>query len=119
MVYDSNPMKEGSLSQTSVRSLYKDTQGGMWIGTYFGGLNYYHPLRQRFHNIRNVPYHNSLNDNVVSCIVEDDERNIWIGTNNGGLNRYDLGKEWFTSYTVADGLLSNDVKVIYVDEQAK
>lgn len=119
VVYDSNPMKEGSLSQTSVRSLYKDTQGGMWIGTYFGGLNYYHPLRQRFHNIRNVPYHNSLNDNVVSCIVEDDERNIWIGTNNGGLNRYDLGKEWFTSYTVADGLLSNDVKVIYVDEQAK
>ena len=58
VVYDSNPMKEGSLSQTSVRSLYKDTQGGMWIGTYFGGLNYYHPLRQRFHNIRNVPYHN-------------------------------------------------------------
>ena len=37
----------------------------------------------------------------------------------GGLNRYDLGKEWFTSYTVADGLLSNDIKVIYVDEQAK
>lgn len=119
VVYDSNPMKEGSLSQTSVRSLYKDTQGGMWVGTYFGGLNYYHPLRQRFRNIRNVPYHNSLSDNVVSCIVGDAGGNLWIGTNNGGLNRYDFKREWFTSYTVADGLLSNDIKVVYVDEKAK
>ena len=68
-IYNSENTNDGSLSHTSVRSLFKDRQGGMWVGTYFGGLNYYHPLSQRFTNIRNIPYYNSLSDNVVSCIV--------------------------------------------------
>lgn len=58
-----SPVKSGSLSQQSVRSIFMDSQGGMWLGTYFGGLNYYHPLKNRFQNIKRIPYQNSLNDN--------------------------------------------------------
>ena len=50
MSYSSNPVESGSLSQRSVRSIFMDSQGGMWLGTYFGGLNYYHPIRNRFKN---------------------------------------------------------------------
>lgn len=53
------------LSHSSVRSLFADRSGGMWIGTWYGGINYYHPLQNRFRNIGAPP----LNDNVVSCIV--------------------------------------------------
>lgn len=114
-IYNSENTNDGSLSHTSVRSLYKDMQGGMWVGTYFGGLNYYHPLSQRFTNIRNIPYYNSLSDNVVSCIVEDEDLNLWIGTNDGGINRYNPEKDKFVHYTVNDGLTSNDIKAIYID----
>ena len=114
-IYNSENTNDGSLSHTSVRSLYKDIQGGMWVGTYFGGLNYYHPLSQRFTNIRNIPYYNSLSDNVVSCIVEDEDLNLWIGTNDGGINRYNPEKDKFVHYTVNDGLTSNDIKAIYID----
>jgi len=30
-----------SLSDNAIYSLYKDREGGMWIGSFFGGLNYY------------------------------------------------------------------------------
>ena len=99
-----------------------DSQGGMWLGTYFGGLNYYHPIRNRFKNIRNIPYKNSLSDNVVSCIVEDKDKNLWIGTNDGGLNLYNPITQRFTSYTLqedesARGIGSNNIKAVYVDEK--
>lgn len=116
-VYDSSQVREGSLSQSSVRSIYCDTQGGMWLGTYFGGLNYYHPLKQRFHIIRHIPYHNSLSDNVVNCIKEDSDGNLWIGTNSGGVNCYDKSKKRYTYYSTSGGLEYNDVKGLYIDEK--
>ena len=76
MSYSSNPVESGSLSQRSVRSIFMDSQGGMWLGTYFGGLNYYHPIRNRFKNIEHIPFKNSLSDNVASCIVEDKQKNL-------------------------------------------
>lgn len=98
------------LSHSSVRSLFADRSGGMWIGTWFGGINYYHPLQNRFRNIGMPP----LNDNVVSCIVPSG-RYIFIGTNAGGLDIYDTSDETFSYLTRADGLRSADVKAVYAD----
>ncbi|MCI7071049.1 hybrid sensor histidine kinase/response regulator transcription factor [Bacteroides pyogenes] len=119
--YGSSPTENGSLSQRSVRSIFMDSQGGMWLGTYFGGLNYYHPIRNRFKNIRRIPYKNSLSDNVVSCIVEDKDKNLWIGTNDGGLNLYNTANGQFTHYTLQEsererGMGSNNIKAVYLDE---
>lgn len=121
MSYSSNPVESGSLSQRSVRSIFMDSQGGMWLGTYFGGLNYYHPIRNRFKNIEHIPFKNSLSDNVASCIVEDKQKNLWIGTNDGGLNLYVPGAQKFIHYALQesqreDGLGSNNIKSVYVDE---
>lgn len=112
----SDPLVSGSLSQTSVRNIFMDSQGGMWLGTYFGGLNYYHPLKNRFHNIQFIANDNSLNNNIISCIREDARKNLWIGTNGGGLNYFDSHTKTFKYYTRNEGLGSNDVKTIYVDE---
>lgn len=121
MSYSSNPVESGSLSQRSIRSIFMDSQGGMWLGTYFGGLNYYHPIRNRFKNIEHIPFKNSLSDNVASCIVEDKQKNLWIGTNDGGLNLYVPGAQKFIHYALQesqreDGLGSNNIKSVYVDE---
>lgn len=86
------------------------------MGTYFGGLNYYHEQKNRFRYISRMPGRNSLNNNVISCIVEDKKQNLWIGTN-GGLNLYDKQKGLFRAFTTADGLPSNDIKALQVDEE--
>ena len=91
-----------------------DSQGGMWLGTYFGGVNYYHPLKNRFHNIQFTAKKNSLNSNIIGCIKEDSQKGIWIGTNNGGVNYYNLQTGIFKQYTKKEGLKSNDIKSIYI-----
>lgn len=63
--YYHNPMQQGSISQNSIRSIYMDTQGGMWLGSYYGGINYYHPLRNKFGHLQQNPYTRSLNDRVM------------------------------------------------------
>lgn len=105
-----------SVSQTSIRSIFRDSQGGMWLGTYFGGVSYYNPHKKNFSNLHRMPEKNSLNDNVISCIKEDGNGNLWIGTN-GGLNILDREKGIFEFYTVEDGLISNDIKAVHIDEK--
>lgn len=114
--YKSNALEAGSLSQASVRCIYPDHQGGVWVGTYFGGLNYYHPRKHRFTNIRCIPGQPLLNNNIISCIVEDQHHKLWIGTN-GGINIYTPSRNTFEHVTRAHGLRSNDIKAIHIDTQ--
>ena len=44
------------------------------------------------------------------------QKGIWIGTNNGGLNYYNPQTGIFRHYTQKEGLTSNDIKSIYIDE---
>lgn len=115
--YTSDLSESGSLSQTSVRSIFMDMQGGMWLGTYFGGLNYYHPLKNRFHNIQFKMNENSLNNGTVSCMKENTGKGLYIGTNSGGVNYYNIATGRFKYYTKREGLASNDIKSLYVDEK--
>ncbi len=117
--FSSDPFIPESLSQNSIRSIYRDDQGGIWLGTYFGGVNYWHPLRERFTKIQQRPDGNSLNDNIISCIIEDGEGIMWIGTNKGGVNRYDPASNTFSHYDLhnrsVEEIESNDIKAIYAD----
>ena len=104
-----------SLSKTSVRNIARDKQGGMWIGTYFYGVYYYNSRKNSFVNIQNIPGVNSLSNNIIGCMAEDSNNNIWIGTN-GGLHHYNTITNHFNLLTTANGLLSNDIKAIYIDK---
>lgn len=114
--YDAASQGPENLSHASVRRIYADHQGGMWLGTFFGGLNYYHPLKNQFQTLRHSPVRTSLNDNVVGAMTEDADHNIWIATNSGGINLYNPARDSYRHFTKADGLGSNDVKAIYIDE---
>ena len=82
----SNPF---SLSDDPLQTMYKDKEGGIWIGTYFGGVNY---TPRKTSNIdRFFPradMKNSIHGRRVREIVEDSQGMIWIGTEDGGLNTY-------------------------------
>ncbi len=123
--YFHDPMKEGSLSHHSIRSIYMDTQGGMWLGSFYGGVNYYHPLKNKFDHLQQNPYLQTLNDRIISCMLEDEDGRIWIGTNDKGINIYDpkngsfeyINKEntpTFASNNVKAFLFSKDNKHLYI-----
>ena len=61
----------------------------MWIGTYFGGVNY---LTQQYSYFKKYyPSHdsNSLHGMRIREFCKDNKGMIWIGTEDGGLNRFD------------------------------
>lgn len=82
----SNPM---SLADNSIQSLYCDNKGGIWIGTYFGGVCY-SPYKMMLFDgyFPRMDVSNSIHGRRVREIVEDGQGYIWIGTEDGGLNRF-------------------------------
>lgn len=87
-----------SLSDNAVYTLCKDKEGGIWAGTYFGGLNYYPMQYNPFEKFFPMLGENSLSGNVVREIVEDKYANLWIGTEDAGLNKFDPGSLKFTAF---------------------
>lgn len=111
-----NPDLEYSLSDHSVYSIAQDKEGGLWIGTYFGGVNYLPPFSATIE-----VYHHSkapfcLHGNAISQFCEDSEGNLWIATEDGGLNYFDTRTKRITqpvktSYNNIHALLIDDQKL--------
>lgn len=76
-----------SLSDNAVYSLCKDREGNIWIGTYFGGINYYTAQHLVFRKYYPDYSDNSISGSAVREICEDPDGNIWIGTEDAGLNK--------------------------------
>lgn len=96
-------LKEPDISNQFVYPIYKDREGGLWVGTYYGGINYSSPNRNYFTTYSHTPYSNSIGGNVVSCFCEDIRGNMWIGTDDGGLNYLDVKTDKFTTYKPIKG----------------
>lgn len=65
---------------------------------------------------------NSLTSNFIWPVVRSDIKTIWVGTIGGGLNKLTLdlkGRYEAKSYTTADGLASNDVESLQIDNEGK
>uniref|UniRef100_UPI00373FCD70 hybrid sensor histidine kinase/response regulator transcription factor n=1 Tax=Niabella soli TaxID=446683 RepID=UPI00373FCD70 len=119
--FQNNGNDAKSLSQNSIYSLFKDANGSIWVGTYFGGVNRVDAFSTPFKVIRNDGKGNTLNNNVVSSIVEDNNGNLWIGTEGGGLNFFDRRNNRYTEYkndiTNPASIASNLVKFVYLDAE--
>ncbi len=111
-----------SLSDNAVYHLYKDKEGGIWAGTYFGGVNYYSKTFSSFNKYFSRVGENSLKGDVVREICEDKYGNLWIGTEDGGLNLYNSTSKKFENFLPSDqkgsiaysnihGLLADDDKL--------
>ncbi|AHM62245.1 signal transduction histidine kinase [Flammeovirgaceae bacterium 311] len=91
-----------SISDNAVYTLYKDQEGGIWAGTYFGGVNYYPKQYTPFEKFFPKMNENSISGNAVREICQDRLGNIWIGTEDAGLNKFDPKSGLFTNYKPTD-----------------
>jgi len=83
------------LTNNSVRRVFQDSKGYLWVGTQ-DGLNKYDGYK--FINYRHDPQDStSLSNNQIWSIFEDKNGDIWIGTEDG-LNLYIQETENFTRF---------------------
>lgn len=77
-----------ALNDKSIRTVCKDREGNLWVGTVHEGvyvfyknhseINYFYPVS------KSLPV-----SQRIRSIIEDPEGMIWVGSENGGLTRYD------------------------------
>ncbi len=115
---------KNSLSNNTVRSIYEDTGGEIWVGTDKGlnkiSLKERNSISPKFYKY----FHSSANKKSISndeiyAICEDLSGLIWIGTNGGGINIYNKKKDQFTSYRFDPlddrSLSANEIRSLYLD----
>ncbi|MCX7987329.1 MAG: ATP-binding protein [Bacteroidales bacterium] len=117
--YLSDPFDLYSISDNSIECVYRDKDGGLWIGTYAGGLNFYSHRFKKFYSSVYPALSGKLSSNSVNAFVEDNQF-LWIGTENG-LNRIDkkTGK-LKVFYANGKGKIgSNAVYALFIDSKRR
>ncbi len=104
---------EAGLSSNWVSTLYEDTQGNIWAGTWGGGMISF------FGNETPKLYEpeNGLPGQKIWTIMEDREANILIGTHENGLCVFK--GDHFISYFESDGLIDAQVWSILESENGE
>lgn len=107
-----------SLSNRFVYPIVKDHEGGIWIGTYYGGINYISPNTGQFESFVHSRFSNSVNGNVIGRFCEDPSGHIWIASDDGGLNCFLPKDKKFTYYLPSgnkNGLSYHNVHALCMD----
>ncbi|HZI25737.1 MAG TPA: two-component regulator propeller domain-containing protein, partial [Chryseolinea sp.] len=80
-----DPHDPKSISSDVIVTLRIDHEKKLWIGTFYGGVNYYDG-RKFVHYVHDPSDPTSLSSRSVWEIFEDSQKRLWIGTLDGGLN---------------------------------
>lgn len=78
-----------SLSDKFVYPVIQDFEGGIWVGTYYGGVNYASPTVSRFDTWSMSALTGATENYTVSSFCEGEDGSIWVGSDNGGLMHLD------------------------------
>lgn len=73
------------LTDNALYSIYRSREDIMWIGTYFGGVNYTSLVDNKFHYILSNNGENSLKGKAVSNIIKDRSGSLWIASEDNGV----------------------------------
>lgn len=90
-----------SISDNAVYTFAKDKEGGIWVGTYFGGVNYYPKPFTLFDKFFPQNNKRSLSGSAIRELCNDKFGNLWVGTEDAGVNQISANGD-FTTF-IPDG----------------
>ncbi len=93
------PANPNGLNGDPIYSSFCDNKGNIWLGTYFGGINFWSSETSFFKTWSSGIGDWQLGGNVVSCLKEDSAGNLWIAFEDMGLNKYDIRTGEIIKYT--------------------
>lgn len=93
------------LVSNTVVCLEKD-DGGIWIGTYHGGLSYF--SKGRFTNYAELPGKYDLPGTSVWSLFIDKDKNLWVGTQREGVVVFSAEGNELAKVNMANGLVDSN-----------
>jgi signal transduction histidine kinase/ligand-binding sensor domain-containing protein/CheY-like chemotaxis protein/AraC-like DNA-binding protein len=85
ITYRNDPNNNLSLSDNSIRSIFRDSHGTIWVGTFYGGVNQYSPMSRQFGELTITNNKNQKAYKIASAMVTDKYHNLWVSTDGNGL----------------------------------
>lgn len=102
-----------SLSDNAIYTLMCDREGGIWVGSYFGGLDYADRRRMRFNKYYPDNSPGSLNGQRIRELCEDNATGkIFVGSEDHGLSCFNPADGTFEP---VEGISSNNVHALLLD----
>lgn len=77
------PMVNGGVLDNDIYTILVDDNNGLWVGTLFQGLCYYHPAMQKFRLVQTGSGSSYITNETVRSFLENEDGSILIGSRNG------------------------------------
>lgn len=102
-----------------VTTMMEGSDGKFWVGTLYGLYELDETQDFSFTYKLHVPDSTagSISGALIQALCEDKEKNLWIATEDNGLNLKERGSTTFKFYQTENGLRSNTIRSLLVDEQ--
>ncbi len=108
------------LSNPSAISIYQDSKGFLWIGTW-GGLNRYDGYSFKHYLFHEKDSHTISSQGIIE-ITEDKQGRLWLAGNQG-LNYYQRKEDKFYRFyhneSDSFSLIGNDISCMYLDSKGR
>ena len=102
---------DNGLPQNIVSAICQTPDGYIWLAT-FDGMVRFDGVRFTVFNRSNTP---GIYGNRFAAMLCTNEGELWLGTDGSGVTRYRGGR--FITYTIRDGLLSDNVEGLSGDDK--
>ncbi|MGL5920024.1 MAG: ligand-binding sensor domain-containing protein, partial [Bacteroidales bacterium] len=96
-----DPTQQRGLNDNYLHSLFIDREKGIWVGSYFGGVNYISPTSDNFsyYSCNNSPFKGK----VISAFAKDENENLWVGTDDSGFFYWNRENNTFKEFYPKQG----------------
>ncbi|MBC8052664.1 MAG: response regulator [Sphingobacteriaceae bacterium] len=87
------------LAGNTIRDIYRDSKGAIWLAIYRVGLARYNPAENSFTNYKYDPSKaNGITDPLIWVISEGPDGKLWLGTETKGISVFDYKTNSSISY---------------------
>jgi ligand-binding sensor domain-containing protein/serine phosphatase RsbU (regulator of sigma subunit) len=121
--YVANDKDPFAIKSNSIRCIYSDAQGNIWLGSNGFGIDVYFKQTSLITHIRKSERpevgDNTLRSNAVFSILEDSEGFLWIGTLGGGVSQYNPKTGNYIHHPELSTATNNSVLSLFEDRRGR
>ena len=106
-----------AISASYIMSMATDSEGNVWAGTFYKGLNLWLNKRDSYQLYYASGAKGSIKGNIVRTICPAPSGGLWVGTEDGSLNFFDAKTREMESFSDPNDSFINIQDVIRVDRE--
>lgn len=105
-----------SLNDRAIYTSHVGLDGTVWLGTYFGGVNYARPVGVPFRHLFPSTDLRSIAGKAVSTLTQDEQGRLWVSSEDAGLTIRDERTGRYTVLDRSTGMSDDNIHALLVEK---